>query len=168
MTARATTGHFAGGVGRLLGSGICLASDCRWQKWIGRVQEHLTSMTSLSLTSSSARYAEERGERTLTANSALDMPRPGLSMAGMDRACPGTPDKYDVTVADVIVRALRGAWAERTLTTNSALDMPRLGLSMAEMDRACPGAPDTYDVTVADVIARALRGGMGRANFDDE
>ena len=87
---------------------IGVASDWRWQKWNGRVQEHLTSMTSLSLTSSSARYEEEWAERTLTANSALDMPRLGLSMAGMDRACPGTPDKYDVTVADVIIRALRG------------------------------------------------------------
>ena len=65
-------------------------------------------MTSLSLTSSSARYAGEWAERNLTANSALDMPRLGLSMAEMDRARPGPPDKYDVTVADVIVRALRG------------------------------------------------------------
>ena len=65
-------------------------------------------MTSLSLTSSSARYAEESAERTLTANSALDMPRLGLSMAEMDRARPGPPDNYDVTVADIIVRALRG------------------------------------------------------------
>ena len=65
-------------------------------------------MTSLLLTSSSARYAEEWVERTLTANSALDMPRLGLSMAEMDRACRGVPDKYDVTVADVIIRALRG------------------------------------------------------------
>ena len=72
------------------------------------MQEHLTRVTSLSLTSSSARYAEEWAERTLTANSALDMPRLGLSMPEMDRACPGAPDKYDVTVADVIVRALRG------------------------------------------------------------
>ena len=89
-------------------------------------------------------------------------------MAEMDRACPDAPDTCDVTVADVIVRALRGEWAERTLTANSALDMPRLGLSMAGMDRACPGAPDKYDVPVADVIVRALRGGMGRANFDGE
>ena len=65
-------------------------------------------MTSLSLTSSSARYAEEWAERTLTANSALDMPRLGLSVAERDRVCPGAPDKYDVTVADVIVRTLRG------------------------------------------------------------
>ena len=65
-------------------------------------------MTSLSLTSSSARYAGEWAERALTTNSALDMPRLGLSMAEMDRACPGAPDKYDVAVADVIVRALSG------------------------------------------------------------
>ena len=65
-------------------------------------------MTSLSLTSSSVRYAGEWAEQTLTANSALDMPRLGPSIAEMDRACPGAPDKYDVTVADIIVRALRG------------------------------------------------------------
>ena len=65
-------------------------------------------MTSLSLTSSSARYAEEWVERILTANSALDMPRLGLSIAEMERARPGAPDKYEVNVADVIVRALRG------------------------------------------------------------
>ena len=65
-------------------------------------------MTSLSLKSSSARYAGNWAERALMANSALDMPRLGLSIAEMDRACPGAPDKYDVTVADVIVRALRG------------------------------------------------------------
>ena len=65
-------------------------------------------MTSLSLTSSSARYAGELAERTLKTNSALDMPSLGLSMAEMDRACPVAPDKYDATVADVIVRALSG------------------------------------------------------------
>ena len=65
-------------------------------------------MTSRSLRSESARYAGEWAERTLTANSALDMPRLGLSMAEMDRACPGAPDTCDVTVVDVIVRALRG------------------------------------------------------------
>ena len=65
-------------------------------------------MTSLSLTSSSARYAREWAERALTANSALDMPRLGLSLAEMDRACQGAPDTCDVTVADVILRALRG------------------------------------------------------------
>ena len=65
-------------------------------------------MTSLSLTSSSECYAGEWAERTLTANSALDMPRLELSMAEMDRACPGAPDTCVATVADVIVRALRG------------------------------------------------------------
>ena len=65
-------------------------------------------MTSLSLMSSSARYTGEWAERALTANSALDMPPLGLSRAEMDWACPGAPVKYDVTVADVIVRALRG------------------------------------------------------------
>ena len=65
-------------------------------------------MTSLSQTASSARYAGEWADRNWTANGALDMPRLGLSMAEMDRACPGTPNNYDVTVADVIVRALRG------------------------------------------------------------
>ena len=87
---------------------MCLASDCRWQKWIGSVQDHLTRVTSLSLTSSCARYAGEGLVRTLPANSALDMPRLGLSMAEMDRVRPGPPDKCDVTVADVIVRAQRG------------------------------------------------------------
>ena len=85
---------------------IFLASPCRWKKCIGRVQDHLTRVTSLSLTSSSARYAEEWCERTLTANSALDMPRLGLSMAEMERARSGPPYTGDVTVADVIVRAL--------------------------------------------------------------
>ena len=65
-------------------------------------------MTSRSPTSSSARYAGEWAERTLTANSALDMPLLGLSMAEMVRACPGAPYTCDVTVADVIVRALHG------------------------------------------------------------
>ena len=65
-------------------------------------------MTSLSLTSSSARYAGEWAERALTVNSALDMPRLELAMEEMDRACPGAPDACVVTVADVIVRALRG------------------------------------------------------------
>ena len=65
-------------------------------------------MTSLSLTSLSASYAGEWAKRALSANSALDMPRLGLSMAEMERAGPRPPDKYDVTVADVIVRVLRG------------------------------------------------------------
>ena len=43
-------------------------------------------MTSLSLTSLSARYAGEWAERALTANSALDMPHLGRAMAEMDRA----------------------------------------------------------------------------------
>ena len=89
-------------------------------------------------------------------------------MAEMDRACPGAPDTCDVTVADLIVRALRGGMGERDLTANSALDMPRLGRSMGEMDLGCPGPPDTCDVTVAYVIVRALRRGMGRASFDGE
>ena len=65
-------------------------------------------MTSLSLTSSSARYAGEWAEPTLTAHSALDMLRLGLSIAELDLAYPGSPDTCDVTVADVIGRALRG------------------------------------------------------------
>ena len=65
-------------------------------------------MTSLSPTSSSARYAGEWIERNLTANSALAMARLGLAMAERVRASTGPPDGGDVTVADVIVRALRG------------------------------------------------------------
>ena len=63
-------------------------------------------MTSGYVTSQLARYAGEWAERTLTANSALDMPRLGLSMAQMDRARPGTPVEYDLFAAEIAVCAL--------------------------------------------------------------
>ena len=57
-------------------------------------------------TSRSARCAGEWAVRVLTANSALDRLCPELSMAEMDRACPGAPDTCDVAVDDVIVCAI--------------------------------------------------------------
>ena len=72
-------------------------------------------MTSLSLTASSARYAGEWAKRTLTANSALDIPRLGLSMAEMDPARPGPPDRSHVTVSDVIVLTLSCVSGRRAL-----------------------------------------------------